>query len=29
VSATGPTGTYTKTDAILGILLGTSGCTVP
>ena len=29
VSTTGVTGTYSKTDAILGLLLGTSGCTVP
>lgn len=28
-SVAGPTGTYTKTAAILGILLGTSGCSVP
>lgn len=29
VSTTGPTGTYSKTNAILGVLLGTSGCSVP
>lgn len=29
VSTTGPTGTYAKSDAILGVLLGLSGCTVP
>lgn len=28
-SVAGPTGTYTKTAAILGVLLGTSGCSVP
>ena len=29
VSTTGQTGTYAKSDAILGILLGLSACTVP
>ena len=28
-SVAGPTGTYTKTNAILGVLLGTSGCSIP